>query len=155
LVWGYLLCHQPNIKDIHSAQATNCVGIVKNHSNEKSYFIFFESGKSDIQSTQIQNIYKALAESECFKNYHIEISGYTDTQGTSSNNKKLAMNRAERVKDYLVRSGVLKDKIKFFTKEEIGRPITTEDNFSEKLNRRVEIRIISQPDSVKKKAKGA
>jgi hypothetical protein len=39
--------------------------------------------------------------------------------------------------------------------EEIGRPITTEDNISEKLNRRVEIKIISQPDSVKKKAKGA
>lgn len=72
----------------------------------------------------------------------IQLEGHTDVRGDPKLNMKLSQDRVNAVKDYLVRHGVEKNKIK--TKAFGGtRPISTENtDQAHKLNRRVELRIL-------------
>ncbi|WP_299253534.1 OmpA family protein [uncultured Cytophaga sp.] len=73
----------------------------------------------------------------------IELSGHTDNQGNAKQNLKLSQQRVETVKAYLVENGVNGDRIKT-----VGYgsqyPISSNDGeLTRKLNRRVELRIIT------------
>lgn len=72
----------------------------------------------------------------------IEISGYTDNTGDAAHNKMLSLNRANAVKNALVKRGI---KEKRMVAEGFGEnyPLVPNDNEENKsLNRRVEVRII-------------
>jgi outer membrane protein OmpA-like peptidoglycan-associated protein len=75
-------------------------------------------------------------------NMVIQLEGHTDTRGDKSLNLKLSQDRVESVKNYLVRRGVSKGRIKL--KAYGGTmPLSTENTEeAHKLNRRVEVRII-------------
>lgn len=75
-------------------------------------------------------------------NMVIQLEGHTDTRGDKSLNLKLSEDRVEAVKNYLVRRGVSKSRIKL--KAYGGsQPLSTENTEeAHKLNRRVEVRII-------------
>lgn len=70
----------------------------------------------------------------------ITITGFTDNTGSTEYNYNLAMQRALRVKEYLISKGVSKDKIECVSAGESRtfKPNTTEKN--KRVNRRVEIR---------------
>lgn len=70
---------------------------------------------------------------------HLEIIGYTDNQGDSSANKQLSEARANTVKAFLERSGVVAGRIKTFGRGS-DKPIATNDTDEGRAkNRRVEI----------------
>ena len=75
-------------------------------------------------------------------NMVIQLEGHTDTRGDKNLNLKLSADRVESVKNYLVRRGVSKNRIKL--KAYGGtQPLSTENTEeAHKLNRRVEVRII-------------
>lgn len=72
----------------------------------------------------------------------IQLEGHTDTRGDKDLNLKLSQQRVESVRNYLVRRGVAKDRIK--VKAFGGTMPLSKENTEEahKLNRRVEARII-------------
>jgi outer membrane protein OmpA-like peptidoglycan-associated protein len=75
-------------------------------------------------------------------NMVIQLEGHTDTRGDKNLNLKLSEDRVEAVKNYLVRRGVNKSRIKL---KAFGgsQPLSTENTEeAHKLNRRVEVRII-------------
>ena len=72
----------------------------------------------------------------------IQLEGHTDTRGDKDLNLKLSQQRVESVRNYLVRRGVAKDRVK--VKAFGGSMPLSKENTEEahKLNRRVEVRII-------------
>lgn len=75
-------------------------------------------------------------------NMVIQLEGHTDTRGDKNLNLKLSEDRVEAVKNYLVRRGISKSRIKL---KAFGgsQPLSTENSEeAHKLNRRVEVRII-------------
>ncbi len=93
------------------------------------------------------------------KDAKISISGYTDTQGPAWYNKKLATNRANFVKDYLIAKGVAENQIqakgKGFDKQ-IAKNTDKSGNFildALGYNRRVEIVVTQQGVNEKLKVK--
>ena len=72
----------------------------------------------------------------------IQLEGHTDTRGDAKLNLKLSEQRVDAVRDYLIRRGVSKNRVKL---KAFGgsSPISTENTeTAHKLNRRVEARII-------------
>lgn len=75
-------------------------------------------------------------------NMVIQLEGHTDTRGDKNLNLKLSEDRVESVRNYLVRRGVAKNRIKL---KAFGgsQPLSLENTEeAHKLNRRVEVRII-------------
>lgn len=75
-------------------------------------------------------------------NMVIQLEGHTDTRGDKNLNLKLSEDRVEAVRNYLVRRGVSKSRIKL---KAFGgsQPLSMENTEeAHKLNRRVEVRII-------------
>jgi OmpA-OmpF porin, OOP family len=73
----------------------------------------------------------------------IQLEGHTDYQGDAKDNMKLSKERVEAVRDYLTRKGVSKTRVK--TKAFGGTAPLSKDDTPEahRLNRRVELRILS------------
>lgn len=72
----------------------------------------------------------------------IQLEGHTDTRGDAKLNLKLSERRVDAVRDYLIRRGVGKTRIKlkaFGGTQPLSRENTEE---AHKLNRRVEVRIV-------------
>ncbi|HEX8061561.1 MAG TPA: OmpA family protein, partial [Cyclobacteriaceae bacterium] len=74
----------------------------------------------------------------------IQLEGHTDNQGSISKNMELSEDRVEQVRKYIVGKGVSKGRVK--TKAFGGtRPLSNEKTpEARNLNRRVEIRILSE-----------
>ena len=72
----------------------------------------------------------------------IQIEGHTDNRGRKEANKKLSLDRAFKVREYLLNKGIAGDRIKFKGYGDT-RPVVTNDNEeNRKLNRRVEYKIL-------------
>ena len=73
----------------------------------------------------------------------IQLEGHTDTRGDAKLNLKLSERRVDAVRDYLIRRGVGKSRIKlkaFGGSQPLSRENTEEAHM---LNRRVEVRIVN------------
>ena len=74
----------------------------------------------------------------------VEVAGHTDNTGSASFNKKVSLERAQKVKAWLINLGISPDRIKAVGYS-ANRPLSTNDDEKDgrELNRRVEIRIVS------------
>lgn len=113
---------------------------------EKSTFkldkVYFDLGESNVlpeSFEQLDNLATYLKENPSLK---IQIEGHTDNQGDSKANKKLSLERAYNVREYLVGKGISGNRIKFVGLGDT-QPVSANDNEeNRKLNRRVEYKII-------------
>jgi outer membrane protein OmpA-like peptidoglycan-associated protein len=113
---------------------------------EKSVFkldkVYFQIGESNVlpeSFEQLNNLVTYLKENS---NLKIQIEGHTDNQGDSKANKKLSLERAYNVREYLVSKGIAGKRIKFVGLGD-AQPISANDTEeNRKLNRRVEYKII-------------
>jgi len=100
--------------------------------------IQFESGKSSIKKTSnviLNRIAQVIIDNPTFL---IEIRGHTDNTGTPASNMLLSQNRANAVREYLIKKGVSERKITangFGDKKPVAKNKTAAGR---KLNRRVE-----------------
>lgn len=106
--------------------------------------LIFEQGKSVIDPASFEELDEVVALMKGHPKLVIQLEGHTDNQGNISKNMELSQERVDEVKDYLVDHGVQKNRVKtkaFGGTQPLSRGKTEEDR---NLNRRVEIRILSE-----------
>lgn len=105
--------------------------------------LIFEMGKSKISPDsygELDLVLKMMRENE---NMIVQLEGHTDYQGNAKDNMKLSKDRVDAVKKYLQNNGIAASRIKtkaFGGTMPISRDETPE---SHSLNRRVELRVLS------------
>jgi outer membrane protein OmpA-like peptidoglycan-associated protein len=104
--------------------------------------LIFQVGKAKISPEsydELNLIVNMMKESNAMV---IQLEGHTDYQGDAKENLKLSQARVDATKDYLVKQGISKSRIK--TKAFGGTQPLSRDNTPEahRLNRRVELRIL-------------
>ena len=103
------------------------------------YFEFNSSELLTISYIQLDSLYNILVEKPSLR---IEIRGHTDNIGSESYNKKLSVDRAASVYNYLLDKGIPKTRMKY---RGFGPNVPVADNSTDEgreLNRRVEIFIV-------------
>jgi outer membrane protein OmpA-like peptidoglycan-associated protein len=105
--------------------------------------IYFAQGDHRIQPNSEAELHELILLLERYPDMIIRLEGHTDRLGGRHANMLLSQNRVDEIKKYLIRKGIDQKRIK--TQAFGGnRPISTENNEeSRKLNRRVEVRILS------------
>lgn len=104
--------------------------------------IYFEFNSSELLTMsyiQLDSLYNILSEKPSLR---IEIRGHTDNIGSEGYNKKLSVERAASVYNYLLEKGIPKTRMKY---RGFGPNVPVADNNTEQgreLNRRVEIFIV-------------
>lgn len=76
----------------------------------------------------------------------VEVGGHTDNKGSDEFNQKLSEDRANAVRDYLVKRGVAADRLLAVGYGEIKPIDTNKTEAGREANRRVEFQLIDQPD---------
>jgi outer membrane protein OmpA-like peptidoglycan-associated protein len=105
--------------------------------------IYFAQGDHRIQPSSQAELHELVLLLERYPDMIIRLEGHTDRLGGRQANMTLSQNRVDEIKKYLIRKGIEQKRIK--TQAFGGnRPISTENTEeSRKLNRRVEVRILS------------
>ncbi len=101
--------------------------------------ILFETAKFEVLSTAMHRLDQVAQVLAAERNATITVMGYTDSQGSDSDNQRLSENRANSVRNYLVQKGVAQARI--FAKG-LGEssPVASNDTETGRANnRRVEI----------------
>jgi outer membrane protein OmpA-like peptidoglycan-associated protein len=100
--------------------------------------VLFATGKSELLPASRQSLTK-LAEMVSSGDRHLTIEGYTDSRGSTESNRRLSMERAEAVRDFLVQQGVPPDRLTAVGMGE-DQPVASNDTAEGRANnRRVEI----------------
>jgi outer membrane protein OmpA-like peptidoglycan-associated protein len=68
--------------------------------------IYFDKGSSVLKSTELSKISQIKAFLEQYPNKHLKLLGHTDPKGTTTENQRMALERATKVRDALVTQGV-------------------------------------------------
>jgi outer membrane protein OmpA-like peptidoglycan-associated protein len=101
--------------------------------------VLFDSGKFSLKEGAREKLAKVAGILIAYPALAIEVGGYTDNVGGNDMNQKLSENRAEAVRDYLVKQGVGTISV---TAKGFGNtsPVASNDNASgRQANRRVEL----------------
>jgi OmpA-OmpF porin, OOP family len=122
------------------------IGVPSENKEAKAAFkldkVYFKLGESTIlpeSFEQLDKLVEYLKENSALK---IQIEGHTDNQGDAKLNKKLSLERAFNVREYLVKKGVVSKRIKFAGLGD-SQPISSNNKEEDrKNNRRVEYRFI-------------
>ena len=70
---------------------------------------------------------------------NISATGYADLSGSEEYNQKLSLQRADAVRDYLIKGGVPAERITVAGRGEADPAVPTANGVREQANRRVEI----------------
>ena len=104
--------------------------------------IYFETGKSTLNSNTSSDLDKLIRFLNDNPATNLEIQGYTDNIGTIIANTKLSQQRAKSVVAYLVKNGIDKERL---TAKGYGPTLPVADNNSKEgraKNRRVEMKVM-------------
>ncbi len=104
--------------------------------------ITFETGKATIKRTSFTTLDKAVAVMVQFSDLRLAIEGHTDDVGDDASNMRLSSDRANAVRDYLVKKGVDAGRL---TAQGFGETRPKADNKTatgRAENRRIEFNII-------------
>jgi len=103
--------------------------------------ILFDQGKSEIRSRGEKNLQQIV--SSIGKRYpggEVRVYGYTDATGDAASNKQLAQQRAESVRNWLVKNGKIEDgRVSLHPIGEAQPAATNTTSAGRQQNRRVEI----------------
>lgn len=106
--------------------------------------VLFDTGKSTLKPSSFKTLNDLAELLKIKKTMIIEIGGHTDNIGAPERNLKLSQERAEAVKNYLIKKGIKQDRIiaKGFGDTQPISDNNTEDG--KKQNRRTEVNIIKE-----------
>lgn len=106
--------------------------------------VYFDTGKSTLRAES----YKELNELAEFllvkKNMVIEIAGHTDNVGQKEANMKLSQDRANAVRNYLIKKGVKPENIQAKGYGDTQPVAANDTDAGKQKNRRTEVRIIKE-----------
>ena len=106
--------------------------------------LIFDLGKSNITPKAAQELDKMANILRSHPNMRILLEGHTDRRGSAKKNQKLSEERVESAKDYLVEKGINKKRIETQGWGHQKPLVITSDVEEGKINRRVEITILSR-----------
>lgn len=105
--------------------------------------VFFDFDQSLLKKESFVELDKLAEYLKSNQNIKIELGGHTDNQGTEDYNRKLSLERAKSVYNYLISKGISADRL---TYEGYGKSQPIASNETEEgmaLNRRTEFKIVS------------
>ncbi len=105
------------------------------------FVLNFRSGGVNLTPASEALLPLVLAEVERRESPNVAVVGHTDTQSGAQFNARLALRRAERLRDILVDAGLDPNLIEVGSHGEANLLVPTPDNVAEPRNRRVEITI--------------
>lgn len=106
-----------------------------------SFVLLFVSGTDEMTDASKEELQKVLAALKERPSPDVVVIGHTDTVGDLATNDALSVQRAERVKGYLVEIGIPASRIKTAGRGKREPLVPSADNVDEPLNRRVEINV--------------
>ena len=106
--------------------------------------VFFDSGKASLRPESSKELNLLVEYMKLKKTLVIEIAGHTDNVGVSDSNLKLSQDRANAVRDYLVKKGI--DQTRVIAKGYGDTQALASNNTNEgkQKNRRTEVRLIKE-----------
>lgn len=104
-----------------------------------SYLLFFDWDSTRLTTDAVKKVTQILADITEMGNVTVTINGHTDRSGDESYNMELSQQRAEVVKDILLKGGVAEAIISLFAFGESDPAVPTADGVKEPENRRVEV----------------
>ena len=117
--------------------------------------ILFDFNKSSLKPEAKEQLAKFASEMADMPDTGITVYGHTDNIGTEAANKKISLQRAESVGNYLNQNGIAKDRI---VMDGLGFDQPVADNATEEgraQNRRVEIFVTANEKMIEEAAKQA
>ncbi|RUM65911.1 MAG: hypothetical protein DSZ06_04235 [Sulfurospirillum sp.] len=142
-----VIANKPAIKEAPSAEeeletkTQECQNLINSTINSRKIHFAYNSSKIKYDSYPILNdVISTLAKCD-LAGHTLEIAGHTDSSGSEKYNKWLSQQRANKVKEYLLRHGVSEYKIESYGYGE-SMPIASNKTKSGRaLNRRIEFNI--------------
>lgn len=105
--------------------------------------IFFDYDKATLLQQSYKELQMILQLLQRHPSMHIEISGHTDSHGSTEYNRRLSENRAKAVVDYLIAKGIDPRRLQYKGYGE-SKPIATNSTEEGRArNRRVEFKVLS------------
>lgn len=104
-----------------------------------SFILYFEEGSTEVLPQSKSTLAALFEEVSSRQAVEVQVTGHTDTVGMSSDNDRLSIERAEKIKQMLVEKGLKAGLIRAVGRGERQLLIPTGDNVQEPVNRRVEV----------------
>ena len=104
--------------------------------------VYFDFGKSALRSESFTELDELVSYMKWKENDRIEIGGHTDNVGTDADNLRLSQQRAESIRQYLIKKGISPARV---IAKGYGASIPMTDNSTEEgrqKNRRTEVKIL-------------
>jgi peptidoglycan-associated lipoprotein len=105
------------------------------------YTVYFKSGGTTVAKDSEDTYRKMLAEVGKRPGVDATVAGHADRTSSQQWNERLAMKRAYKVRDDLLKAGIPLDRIEIDSFGETRPAVPTADEVPEKRNRRVEITV--------------
>ncbi len=106
-----------------------------------SFLLYFLDGKDELTPDSEREVDRVFAEIAARPYPEISVIGHTDTVGNTQFNDQLSRQRAQRVRDDLVKRGISADRIEVYSRGKREPLVPTAAGVSEPRNRRVEISV--------------
>jgi outer membrane protein OmpA-like peptidoglycan-associated protein len=104
--------------------------------------IFFESGKSDIQQTDVLKLDSVSVAMLTDTNYHVKIAAHTDNTGSDMSNERLSKKRAEIIQTYIRSKGLDSARFALTWRGEIDPIADNTTDVGKSKNRRATVTLI-------------
>ena len=105
----------------------------------RAWLVFFDTNSSTLSEQANMTVRAAADVARTSAGSKVEVTGYTDTEGSVAVNQVVATRRANAVKDALVRAGVPGQSIRMIAAGETGLLVPTPQNTRYPSNRRTMI----------------
>jgi peptidoglycan-associated lipoprotein len=105
------------------------------------YPVYFKSGTDQLAPESVATYQKMLAEVGKRPGADATVAGHADRTASQKRNEVLALKRAYRVRDDLVKAGIPIERLEIDSYGETRPAVPTADEVPEKRNRRVEITV--------------
>jgi len=106
-----------------------------------SFLLYFITGTDILTEASRRQLPDILDSLKAYPAPEVAVIGHTDRVGSAESNEKLALDRAEAIRDLLVREGLDPKLITVTSHGESNPLVPTEDNVDEPRNRRVEVTV--------------
>lgn len=103
--------------------------------------VLFETDKHQLTTESVNKLKHLIETIPTQLDFEITIAGHTDNQGDLKYNKKLSYNRAEEVKQFLIKNGINKNIVKVDYLGELAPIKPNRTDSDREVNRRVEINL--------------
>jgi outer membrane protein OmpA-like peptidoglycan-associated protein len=102
--------------------------------------VSFLSGKAKFEDYSKEELDRLVALLKSSPKHHVYVSGHTDDVGSANQNKRISQQRADAVKNYLIRHGISAERIRTMGYGETEPKVDNDSETNRQKNRRIDIK---------------